>query len=99
MGMGKYHKAIWLLCGFGYFVDLMWAQVSAAEAFLVNLPFCTDQTTFSRFCNDLGSRIARYRSIPGVWYSCRTTGSHFQCYVGRIDFRSVLLGYRCRSRR
>jgi len=34
MGMGKYQKAIWLLCGFGYFVDLMWAQVSAAEPFL-----------------------------------------------------------------
>jgi len=26
MGLGRYQKAIWLLCGFGYFVDLMWSQ-------------------------------------------------------------------------
>lgn len=25
-GFGKYQKCIWLLCGFGYFVDLAWAQ-------------------------------------------------------------------------
>ncbi|KAK5029526.1 hypothetical protein LTS07_005988 [Exophiala sideris] len=26
MGFGKYQKCIWLLCGFGYFLDLAWAQ-------------------------------------------------------------------------
>jgi hypothetical protein len=25
-GMGKYQIAIWFLCGFGYFLDLMWSQ-------------------------------------------------------------------------
>ncbi|KAJ5984600.1 hypothetical protein N7481_006699 [Penicillium waksmanii] len=25
-GFGKYQKCIWFLCGFGYFVDLAWAQ-------------------------------------------------------------------------
>ncbi|RMZ75567.1 hypothetical protein DV737_g5243, partial [Chaetothyriales sp. CBS 132003] len=25
-GFGKYQKCIWLLCGFGYFLDLAWAQ-------------------------------------------------------------------------
>lgn len=26
MGMGRYQVCIWLLCGFGYFIDLLWAQ-------------------------------------------------------------------------
>ncbi|GHJ85331.1 hypothetical protein NliqN6_1733 [Naganishia liquefaciens] len=26
MGFGRYQLAIWFLCGFGYFLDLMWAQ-------------------------------------------------------------------------
>ena len=26
MGLGRYQKAVWLLCGFGYLLDLMWAQ-------------------------------------------------------------------------
>lgn len=26
MGMGRYQWCIWLLCGFGYLLDLMWAQ-------------------------------------------------------------------------
>lgn len=26
MGVGRYQKAVWLLCGFGYLLDLMWAQ-------------------------------------------------------------------------
>lgn len=25
-GMGKYQWYIWFLCGFGYFLDLLWAQ-------------------------------------------------------------------------
>ena len=25
-GMGRYQWCIWLLCGFGYLIDLMWAQ-------------------------------------------------------------------------
>ncbi|THX18698.1 MFS general substrate transporter [Aureobasidium pullulans] len=25
-GMGRYQWSIWLLCGFGYFIDLLWAQ-------------------------------------------------------------------------
>jgi hypothetical protein len=25
-GMGKYQICIWFLCGFGYFLDLMWSQ-------------------------------------------------------------------------
>lgn len=25
-GFGKYQRCIWLLCGFGYFLDLAWAQ-------------------------------------------------------------------------
>ena len=25
-GFGKYQKCIWVLCGFGYFLDLAWAQ-------------------------------------------------------------------------
>ena len=25
-GMGKYQWYIWVLCGFGYFLDLLWAQ-------------------------------------------------------------------------
>ena len=25
-GMGRYQWYIWILCGFGYFVDLLWAQ-------------------------------------------------------------------------
>lgn len=25
-GMGKYQWFIWILCGFGYFIDLLWAQ-------------------------------------------------------------------------
>jgi len=27
MGMGRYQWCIWLLCGFGYFLDLAWAQL------------------------------------------------------------------------
>lgn len=26
MGMGRYQWYIWLLCGLGYFLDLLWAQ-------------------------------------------------------------------------
>ena len=26
MGMGKYQWCIWWLCGFGYLLDLLWAQ-------------------------------------------------------------------------
>ena len=26
MGMGRYQWCIWGLCGFGYFIDLLWAQ-------------------------------------------------------------------------
>ena len=26
MGMGRYQILIWFLCGFGYFLDLAWAQ-------------------------------------------------------------------------
>jgi hypothetical protein len=26
MGMGRYQWYIWGLCGFGYFLDLLWAQ-------------------------------------------------------------------------
>jgi hypothetical protein len=26
MGLGRYQKCIWLLCGFGYLLDLLWAQ-------------------------------------------------------------------------
>lgn len=26
MGMGRYQWCIWTLCGFGYFLDLLWAQ-------------------------------------------------------------------------
>lgn len=26
MGMGRYQWSIWVLCGFGYLIDLMWAQ-------------------------------------------------------------------------
>ena len=26
MGMGRYQWSIWLLCGFGYLLDLLWAQ-------------------------------------------------------------------------
>ncbi|KAK4698685.1 hypothetical protein P7C70_g7589, partial [Phenoliferia sp. Uapishka_3] len=26
MGLGRYQKVIWLLCGFGYLLDLMWAE-------------------------------------------------------------------------
>ena len=26
MGMGRYQWAIWWLCGFGYLLDLLWAQ-------------------------------------------------------------------------
>jgi hypothetical protein len=26
LGFGKYQWCIWLLCGFGYFLDLAWAQ-------------------------------------------------------------------------
>lgn len=25
-GMGRYQWCIWALCGFGYFIDLLWAQ-------------------------------------------------------------------------
>lgn len=25
-GFGKYQRCIWTLCGFGYFLDLAWAQ-------------------------------------------------------------------------
>jgi hypothetical protein len=25
-GMGKYQICVWFLCGFGYFLDLMWSQ-------------------------------------------------------------------------
>jgi hypothetical protein len=48
MGMGKYQKAIWLLCGFGYFVDLMWAQVRAA-LLLTYRSCCTEQSTAPAF--------------------------------------------------
>ena len=27
-GIGRYQICIWFLCGFGYFLDLAWAQVS-----------------------------------------------------------------------
>ena len=26
MGMGRYQWCVWSLCGFGYFIDLLWAQ-------------------------------------------------------------------------
>lgn len=26
MGFGKYQWCIWLLCGFGYFLDLAWSE-------------------------------------------------------------------------
>lgn len=26
MGFGRYQICIWFLCGFGYFLDLAWAQ-------------------------------------------------------------------------
>lgn len=26
MGVGRYQKCIWVLCGFGYLLDLVWAQ-------------------------------------------------------------------------
>jgi hypothetical protein len=25
-GFGRYQKYVWLLCGFGYFLDLAWSQ-------------------------------------------------------------------------
>lgn len=31
-GFGKYQWCIWLLCGFGYFLDLAWAQGVALMA-------------------------------------------------------------------
>jgi hypothetical protein len=31
-GFGKYQQCIWLLCGFGYFLDLAWAQGVALMA-------------------------------------------------------------------
>ncbi|SCZ95990.1 BZ3500_MvSof-1268-A1-R1_Chr8-1g09930 [Microbotryum saponariae] len=32
MGLGRYQKCIWLLCGFGYMLDLLWAQASGLIA-------------------------------------------------------------------
>ncbi|KAK4704075.1 hypothetical protein P7C70_g2137, partial [Phenoliferia sp. Uapishka_3] len=36
MGLGRYQRIIWLLCGFGYLLDLMWAQAFG----LSGLQFC-----------------------------------------------------------
>ena len=35
MGLGRYQKCIWVLCGFGYGLDLLWAQ-----AFGLSEPHC-----------------------------------------------------------
>lgn len=36
MGLGRYQKCIWLLCGMGYLLDLLWAN-----AFGLSEWFCT----------------------------------------------------------
>lgn len=51
MGMGKYQWCIWLLCGFGYLLDLMWAQ-----AFGLVLSPLQQEFGFSGICTDVDTR-------------------------------------------
>ena len=46
MGMGRYQWSLWILCGFGYLIDLMWAQAFGLvlSPMQQELGFGTDQT-------------------------------------------------------
>ncbi|KAI1613598.1 sugar transporter-like protein [Exophiala viscosa] len=62
MGFGKYQKCIWLLCGFGYFLDLAWAQGVGLTASAIyqemNVPDGKEGLIFS--CANAGLAIGAF---------------------------------------
>ena len=98
MGMGKYQWCVFTLCGFGYFLDLCWAQagglvgsaiieelgVSGMSLRSLRLPIPDlHRAALANAC--LSARRPRWRSFHGV--------------QRRLDSWSVLLGINGRHRR
>ena len=75
-GMGKYQWWIWGLCGFGYFLDLMWAQAFGlvVTPMQLELGFASKLSLNTNLCIDL---LAKTKGRQSAWQSFHL----FQCWT------------------
>ncbi|OQE26733.1 hypothetical protein PENSTE_c005G03267 [Penicillium steckii] len=61
-GFGKYQQCIWFLCGFGYFVDLAWAQGVGllATAIFQEMGVPADQQGLIFTCSNVGLALGAF---------------------------------------
>lgn len=79
MGMGKYQWYIWGLCGFGYMLDLLWAQAFglALSPLQQEMGFGNDQTGSISTCFNAGLTAGAF--VWGVLSDI--VGTCFLCFL------------------
>ncbi|TQV99688.1 sugar (and other) transporter [Cordyceps javanica] len=62
LGFGKYQKCIWLLCGFGYFLDLTWAQgiILMATAIFQEMNVSAERQGLMFTCGNAGLAVGAF---------------------------------------
>ena len=81
MGMGKYQWCLWCLCGFGYLLDLLWAQAFG----LILTPIQQELGVAGNVW------IVPNRQFVNV--SSKSRRQHFDIIFSRSNCRCSLLGY------